>query len=424
MGPLKDHTEQDLRAELERMTARMAEAEATLKAIRCGEVDAVVVEGPQGSRIFTLQSPEEPYRILTERMNEGAATLNAEGTILFCNRRLATMVEQPPERLLGSPFASWVCQEERLDFLEWVRRALKDDVRTEGHLLRSAEAVLPVQLSLGPIPLEESGQGVCLVATDISVQKQALTEISRVNADLEASMKELEAFTYSVSHDLRAPLRHIHGFSKILMEEYRTHLVPEAQYHLYRIQEGTRRMGLLVDDLLNLARVGRRNISFRVSELRLLVDEVTEELRPEWEGRRIEWRIGSLPFVKCDIGLVKLIFQNLLSNAIKFTRPRAHAIIEVGQKDGNGGPTIFVRDNGVGFSMKYAEKLFGVFHRLHAEEDFEGTGIGLATVQRIVHKHGGRIWAEAELDKGATFYFTLGTSEEKGQQEPKAKGAA
>ena len=240
---------------------------------------------------------------------------------------------------------------------------------------------------------------------------RSMTETGRANAELAASVKELEAFTYSVSHDLRAPLRHISGFSKILAEEFGPALPADAQHHLQRVQEGTRRMGVLVDDLLNLARVGRRGLSLQVAGLKSVVDEVIADLAPECGDRKIEWRIGDLSYAECDPGLMKQVFQNLLSNAVKFTRPRAHAVIEVGQKDENGIPIVFVRDNGVGFSMKYADKLFGVFQRLHRPEDFEGTGVGLATVQRIVQKHGGRIWAEAELDKGATFYFALGSSE-------------
>ena len=240
---------------------------------------------------------------------------------------------------------------------------------------------------------------------------RSATQIGRANAELAASVKELEAFTYSVSHDLRAPLRHISGFSKILSEEFGPNLPVDAQHHLRRVQEGTRRMGLLVDDLLNLARLGRRDLSLRVSGLRAVVDETIAELAPEYGNRQIEWKIGDLPFVECDPGLMKQVFQNLISNALKFTRPRRQAVIEIGQKDDNGTPIVLVRDNGVGFDMKYADKLFAVFQRLHRVEDFEGTGVGLATVQRIIQKHGGRIWADAELDKGATFYFTLGTSE-------------
>lgn len=148
-----------------------------------------------------------------------------------------------------------------------------------------------------------------------------------------------------------------------------------------------------------------------ITGLSSLVKEVICDLKPELEGRQIEWKLAELPYVVCDSGLLKQVLQNLIANAVKFTRPRAQAVIEVGQQENNGVPVIFVRDNGVGFSMKYADKLFGVFQRLHRPEDFEGTGVGLATVQRIIQKHGGRIWAEAELDKGATFYFTIGRSE-------------
>ncbi|MGC2195533.1 MAG: PocR ligand-binding domain-containing protein, partial [Terriglobales bacterium] len=242
---------------------------------------------------------------------------------------------------------------------------------------------------------------------------RSLEKIRRVNADLSASIKELEAFTYSVSHDLRAPLRHISGFSKILTEEFGASLPPDAQHHLERIEEGTRRMGLLVDDLLNLARVGRRDLSPQVARLKSIVDEAIAELKPDSRGREIEWKVGVLPYVECDPGLMKQVFLNLLSNALKFTRPRPRAVIEIGQREENGVAVLYVRDNGVGFSMKYVDKLFGVFQRLHRAEDFEGTGVGLATVQRIIQKHGGRIWAEAELDKGATFYFTLGNTEKK-----------
>ena len=243
---------------------------------------------------------------------------------------------------------------------------------------------------------------------------RSMTELNRVNVELTASVKELEAFTYSVSHDLRAPLRHISGFSKILTEEYGSNLPTDAQHHLQRIQEGTRRMGLLVDDLLNLARVGRHDLKLCVTGLSSVVNEVIEDLKPECEGRKVEWKIGNLPFAECDPALMKQVFQNLLSNAVKFTRPRSQAVIEVGQKDQEGTPVVFVRDNGVG------DKLFGVFQRLHRTEDFEGTGVGLATVQRIIQKHGGRIWAEAELDKGAIFYFTLGACE---KAELKTKAA-
>jgi light-regulated signal transduction histidine kinase (bacteriophytochrome) len=223
----------------------------------------------------------------------------------------------------------------------------------------------------------------------------------------------LESFTYSVSHDLRAPLRHISGFSKILAEEYGPRLDAGAQRYLERIQEGTRQMGLLVDDLLNLARVGRQELRLQATGLNSLLDEVLADLKSETDGRQVEWKIDRLPFADCDPALMKQVLANLLSNTLKFTRPREKAMISVTSAANDGETVITVRDNGVGFSMNYADKLFGVFQRLHRPEDFEGTGVGLATVQRIIHKHGGRVWAEAELDKGAAFFFTLGPPNQK-----------
>ena len=230
------------------------------------------------------------------------------------------------------------------------------------------------------------------------------SEISALNASLEARVaertaelvrtnSELEAFSYSVSHDLRTPLRHVDGFARILKEEYVAELPAEGHRFLERILSSTTHMGHLIDDLLNLARIGRKEIKRADTQMTHLVKQALSDLRPE-EDRTIEWRVDLLPTLNCDPGLIKLVFINLLANASKFTRTRPSAVIEVGSCLTDGIFTLFVRDNGVGFDPKYADKLFGVFQRLHRQEDFEGTGIGLATVQRIIHRHGGRIWAE------------------------------
>jgi signal transduction histidine kinase len=230
-------------------------------------------------------------------------------------------------------------------------------------------------------------------------------------AQLAAANKELEAFSYSVSHDLRAPLRHIDGFSSVLSQKYGPTLDPTAQQYLGRIRDGAKHMGHLIDDLLNMARIGRQAAVMKATDTRPLVNTVIDSLKPECEGRHIDWRIKPLPTVECDPGLMKIVFANLLSNAVKYTRRKENATIEVGQFLDAGTPVIYVRDNGAGFEQTYADKLFGVFQRLHRAEDFEGTGVGLATVRRIIDKHGGRIWAQGKVDDGATFFFTLKPSE-------------
>jgi len=275
-------------------------------------------------------------------------------------------------------------------------------------------AEIPVEISLSPLQAEEATL-VLSAIRDVTERRRAADELNALNellerrvTELREANREIESFSYSVSHDLRAPLRQVNGFAGILLEEYASQLDDSAQHYLHRVVDGAQHMGRLVDDLLNLARLGRQEITVQITGLNGLVQEVAEDLKSETQDRQIDWRIGKLPFVECDPGLIKQVFANLLSNALKYTRPREHAVIEVGQASVNGREEIFVRDNGVGFNMKYADKLFGVFQRLHRQEDFEGTGVGLAIVLRIIHKHGGQIRAEAELDKGAAFYFALG----------------
>ena len=232
-------------------------------------------------------------------------------------------------------------------------------------------------------------------------------QVQQRTAQLNAANADLEAFSYSVSDDLRAPLRHISAFSQMLNEEFGSNLDAGAQEYLKRIQSGTKTMGQLIDDLLKMAQIGRKELACVATNLNDMVKDVLADLQPECEDRNIDWRVGDLPLVECDPGLVKQVFANLLSNAVKYTRKRAIAVIEVGQIEDDGISVIFVRDNGAGFDQRYVGKLFGVFQRLHRAEDFEGTGVGLSTVQRIVKKHGGAVWAKGEVDKGATFFLTL-----------------
>ncbi len=242
--------------------------------------------------------------------------------------------------------------------------------------------------------------------------KQANGRLERRTAELSETNIELESFTYSVAHDLRAPLRHIAGYSNVLVQDYAPRLDAEGLHALGKIEECAHKMGRLVDDLLNLSQVGRQKLSIQDTALDSLVRQVVADLAPDCAGRKVEWRIGGLFSAECDAGLIKQVFVNLLSNAVKYTGKREYAVIQVGCSIQDGERVIFVRDNGVGFDMQYVGKLFGVFQRLHKARDFEGTGVGLAIVQRIIRKHGGRIWAEAKLDQGATFFFTIGSPED------------
>jgi signal transduction histidine kinase len=232
--------------------------------------------------------------------------------------------------------------------------------------------------------------------------------VAERTAELEAANKELESFSYSVSHDLRAPLRSIDGFTMILQKEFREALGEEGQRHADRVRAATQRMGQLIDDLLQLSRTIRAEMMRKRVDLSELADTVAGELAAGSPGRDVAFAIAPGLVVYADPDLMRVVLENLLGNAFKFTGKVAHARIEVGSLQEAGGTTYFVRDNGAGFDMKYAGKLFGAFQRLHAVSEFEGTGVGLANVQRIVSRHGGRIWATGVVGEGATFYFTLG----------------
>lgn len=273
---------------------------------------------------------------------------------------------------------------------------------------------IPVSLTLSPIKdATERIVGASNIIRDITEWKQAEHELMLRSEQLKISNAELEAFSYSVSHDLRAPLRHIDGFVDLLAKHATSVLDDKGLRYLTTISESAQQMGQLIDDLLLFSRTGRTELRRTVVNLNELVKDVQESLQPETQGRTIAWTIHPLPEVRADSAMLRQVLVNLLANAVKYTRPCEQAIIEIGTTAGRADETVvFVRDNGVGFDMQYAGKLFGVFQRLHRADEFEGTGIGLAIVRRIIHRHGGRTWAEGTVDGGATFYILLPASPE------------
>jgi PAS domain S-box-containing protein len=295
--------------------------------------------------------------------------------------------------------------------LDEIQAELLRTGRWEGELVHiKADGTKAVVASRWSLQRDEQQrpQAVLELNNDITELKREQASLHRKRAaELEAANKELESFAYSVSHDLRAPLRHMVGYSELLQKQASSLLDDKGQRFIRTILDSAKRMGSLIDDLLAFSRIGRAETRETEVNLEQLVKEVVAEIGQDTKSRDIAWKIGALPVCYGDRSMLKLVVVNLVSNAAKFTRMRKPAEIEIGCVDRDKEVELFVRDNGAGFDMRYVDKLFGVFQRLHLPEQFEGTGIGLATVQRIIHRHGGKVRGEGAVDQGATFYFSL-----------------
>ena len=371
-----------------------------------------------------LRESEEKYRGLFANAQVGMFRTRLDGSaVLAVNPKMCEIIGHTEEEILADPATiRWADPEARTLMIEKLQAAgsLKD---YEFDIVHSSGEVRTV---LGSLELHLEQDYLEGSATDVTERKRAEDEIRRLNAELEqrvldrtaqldAANKELEAFTYSVSHDLRAPLRHISGFSSLLAEQAGDSLDEKSRRYVDTISRSVREMGVLIDDLLQFSRSGRAELQVTDVDMEQALSEALEPLRLETADRDIEWSVGPLPRVVGDHGLLRQVWTNLLGNAVKFSRGKPTVRIEIGAMDrdgesAHGAPiedVFYVRDNGAGFDMQYAHKLFGVFQRLHSTAEFEGTGIGLANVQRIINRLGGRVWAEAELDNGATFYFAL-----------------
>ena len=360
----------------------------------------------------TLRVSEEQFRTLAVTANDAIISADSRGDITYFNPGAERIFGYALEEVTGKPLT--VLMPERFGDAHrtgLARYLATGEARVVGKTVELAGrkkdgTEFPLELSLASW---RHGPEVAFTAIirDITERQRMEDTLRRHTAQLEAANAELDAFAYSVSHDLRAPLRGIDGFSQALLEDYADRLDVTGKEYLARVRSASQRMATLIDDLLNLSRVTRHQMHVAAVDLSALARGIAADLQKGDPERRAEFIIAPGLQVQADPGLMRVVLQNLLENAWKFTGKRPHARIEVGSATHDGRPAYFVRDNGAGFDMTYVHKLFGAFQRLHGAQEFDGTGVGLATVQRVIHRHGGRVWAEGAVDGGATFYFTL-----------------
>jgi len=364
-----------------------------------------------------VRTSEARYRTLFEHAPDGILIADPESYYVDANASMCRMLGYSRDEIIGRHASDIVSQKE-IEHIDPALSLIKanSEYHREWQFRRKDGSVFEAEVIATAMP---DGNLLAMIR-DITERKQAEEEIHKLNielehrviqrtTELETANKELEAFSYSVSHDLRAPLRAVDGYSQAVLEDFGAQLPEEGRHYLQTIRGGAQKMGALIDDLLTFSRLSRLPLNKRKVNTVRLVRDTLDELGCPPDTRKIEMRIADLPPCLADAALLKQVWLNLLSNALKYTRQRESAVIEVGcmRENGNAENIYFIRDNGTGFDMRYADKLFGVFHRLHRADEFEGTGVGLAIVQRIVSRHGGRVWADAALDRGATFYFTL-----------------
>lgn len=362
-----------------------------------------------------LRAAAHYARSLLEASLDALVTISPEGKITDVNAATEQITGLARERLIGTDFSEYFTQPERAR--SGYEQVFRDGlVRDYPLVIHHASGALTDVLYNASVYRDASGEiiGVFAAARDITERKLAEELIHDLNEDLrrrarelETANRELEAFSYSVSHDLRAPLRAIDGFSHALLEDYSDVLDDAGREYLNRVTNAANRMGALIDSLLMLSRLSRREMDVETVDLSAIVREISRNLAEEDPGRGVSFSIADELHASADPVLIRNVLENLLGNAWKFTSREAEAHIEFGLATVDGQPVFFVKDNGTGFDMTYADKLFGAFQRLHDQGDFPGTGVGLATVARVIHRHGGRVWAEGSPGEGAIFYFTL-----------------
>ncbi len=437
--------DRDIEKELEELKAQLAEAQETLRAIRQGEVDAVVASTPEGDRVFTLRGAETPYRVIVENISEGAATLLPDGVILYANSAFSNILHEPLERIIGTRFEDYVWEPDRAVLPPLFEKASSETARSEISIVGKA-GVLSVYISLRGLPLDDEKTALTMVMTDISERKRAEEELRRAHDELDArvrqrtkelmeankalqneiaergraedslkeavvnlehSNRELEQFAYIASHDLQEPLRTVASYVELLGLRYKGKLDEKADRYITFAVEGANRMSALINDLLAYSRAGTTGTVIGAVNTSSLLTRATAGLRRAIKESGTLITADDLPVVQGDETQLARLFQNLIGNAIKFRKPGVPPRIRVSAEQNNGHWVFGVQDNGIGIERRFYDRIFTIFQRLHTREEYPGTGVGLAICKRIVERHGGRIWVESKPGEGSTFYFTL-----------------
>jgi PAS domain S-box-containing protein len=467
---LTPKTEKQLLLENEELRASLAEANETLDAIRNGEVDAIVVSGAGGEKVFSIFSAETPYRVIIEEMNEGAVVLSADGVVLYCNRRFAELVSVAPEQIVGSWFSQFFPKNDFQKYNDLLQAGLKG--KSDGELTYIKNGTthpIHLHLSFSPLPPELLGD-VCIMAADITDLKQKEEELRRSHETLEQQViertkelteaveelankqrvalkmmndavearntldilnkeltfqnvekvkrakelenanKDLEQFAYVASHDLQEPLRMISSFTQLLERKYKDKLDQDANEYIHFVVDGASRMQKLLINLLDFSRISTRAKTFVHVDTKTIVGQAISILHQSVSANNALLSCDDLPVVKADEAQILRVFQNLIENAIKFKRKTPGSEfpkIHIACTKQDNMYRFSVADNGIGIEMQYHDKVFSVFQRLHSARDYAGTGIGLSICKRIVERHGGTIWFESVANEGTTFYFTI-----------------